>query len=153
YEWAGTSGNSNSVPFVGWGSFGPYGNSLQPAWSALAAAIVPGGTTESPLYFNLPGWGTLAIMARVRKHTMPLDITYALGNLVDVTIQFSASDPRIYATPTQNPSIGLPTPGAGFAFPLSFGISFGGGGAIGNLTVANAGNIETRPLLVVTGPC
>lgn len=135
-------------PLTGGGGF-----SFQSAWSALAAATVPGGTVEQPFFFNLPGYGTLVSMCRVRKRSMPLDITLSLGNLGNVVLQLNATDPRLYTTPTLNPSVSPPGTTAGFSFPLSFPLSFGGGGVAGSLSINNTGNIETRPILVVTGPC
>lgn len=122
-------------------------------WEALAAALVPGGVTESPLWFALPGWGTLATMARVRKHNMPLETQAVLGQLANITVQWSCSDPCFYTTPTQDPSVTPPGTTAGFSFPLAFPLSFGGGTLAGALSINNTGNIESRPLLVVTGPC
>jgi hypothetical protein len=147
WTWTGVPGNSVSQQLAS------YVNTFAQAWAALASVLVPGGVTESPLWFNLPGWGTLAIMARVRKHNMPLDIQAVLGNLANLVVQFSASDPRIYSTPTQTASVGLPVPSAGMSFPITFPLSFGGGGTVGALSVTNTGNYETRPLLVVNGPC
>jgi len=123
-------------------------------WQRLAAVILPGGIVESPLWFGLPGWGTMACMARVRKHSAPIDIQSALSTLTNITIQFSASDPRLYLAPTLGPSVGLPNPTAGFSFPLRFNLGFGGGASsVGVLQAVNTGNIESRPLLLVTGPC
>jgi hypothetical protein len=129
------------------------GNTLTQNWTALAGATLPGGTTEEPLFFNLPQFGTLVSMCRVRKRSMPIDIPFAFGGLANAVLQFQASDPRLYATPTQSSTVGLPTPNAGFGFPLSFNFAFGGGGTVGVLSLTNYGNIETRPLLVITGPC
>lgn len=129
--------------------------SFATGWGQVAAATAPtpGGTIESPLYLNLPGFGTLVTQARVRKRNMPIDITFALGNLANVTLMFSSSDPCWYSTPTLNPSVSPPGTSAGFAFPLSFPLSFGGGGVAGSLSVTNNGDIDVRPLLVITGPC
>ena len=123
------------------------------AWSLIAAATVPGGLVEQPLFFNLPNFGTLVSMCRVRKRNMPIDIPFALGSLANVVLQFNATDPRLYVTPTIAPSVSPPGTGSGFPFPLTFPINFGGGGVAGSLSVNNTGNIETRPILVVTGPC
>lgn len=122
-------------------------------WQSLAAVLPPGGAVESPLWFNLPGWGTLASMCRVRKHNMALDVTSALGQLSNITIQFSASDPCLYSTPTLNPGVSPPSSTAGFSFNLGFNLSFGGGSVAGALSINNTGNVDARPILVVTGPC
>jgi len=123
------------------------------AWRALAAATVPKGVVEAPLYVSLPGYGTLVSMARVRKRSIPIDITFALGELGGVTLLFAASDPRLYSTPTQSASVTPPGTGSGFSFPLVFPLSFGGGSVAGVLSLNNEGNIDTKPILTVEGPC
>jgi hypothetical protein len=125
---------------------------LWEAEAALDAATIPGGSEDTPLFQRLPGWGTLAVMARIRKRQMPRDITVSLGNLGKVALMFAADDPRWYAQ-TQQTTVSPPTKSAGFSFPLSFPLSFGGGSSAGVATVTNAGNIETRPLLIIEGPC
>lgn len=122
-------------------------------WLALANATAPGGITEYPLYFNTPAWGTLVTMVRPRKRPMPIDLKAALGNLVDVVLGFSGSDPRWYTTPTNAPSVTSPGTTTGFTFPLTFPMSFGGGSSVGSLTVVNPGNIDIPAILTVTGPC
>lgn len=133
------------------GDMGP--GSFASSWTAFATATIPGGVTEQPLFVNVPGYGTLATMARVLRRNMPVDIQFALGNLAAFTLQFHCADPRLYNTPTLSPSVGLPAPSAGFSFPLSFPLAFGSGTVAGVITATNTGNIEMRPVLVVTGPC
>lgn len=134
------------------GDLHPLSGTLVEAEAELAAATVPGGSEDTPLFLNLPGWGTLACMARVRKRQMPRDIQLALGNLGKVAMLWAADDPRWYAQ-TQQSSVVPLNPTGGFSFPMSFPLSFGGGSVTGSLAVTNAGNIETRPLLIVEGPC
>src|SRR5262245_58914288 len=42
-------------------------------WESFAKATVPGGSIETPLFVNVPGFGTLATNVRVRKRAMPVD--------------------------------------------------------------------------------
>jgi hypothetical protein len=123
------------------------------ALQELGSATIPGGVVQEPLFVNFPGFGTLATLVRPRKRSMPQDIQYALGELANVVLMFQASDPRWYGTPTQSASVSPPSTTAGFKFNITFPLSFGGGSVAGALTVNNMGNIETRPLLIVEGPC
>lgn len=125
---------------------------FEAAEAALANATIPGGSEDTPLFVNLPGWGTLACMARVRKRQMPREIQLSLGKLGKVALLWAADDPRLYAQ-TQQASVVPPSKTAGFSLPMSFNLNFGGGSVAGSLSVTNAGNIETRPLLIVEGPC
>jgi len=134
------------------GDLHPLSGTLEEAEGELDAATVPGGSEDTPLFLNLEGWGTLACMARVRKRQMPRDIQLALGNLGKVALLWAADDPRWYAQ-TQQASVAPLNPTSGFSFPLSFPLSFGGGSVAGSLSITNTGNIETRPLLIVEGPC
>jgi hypothetical protein len=122
------------------------------AWEQAAESFVTSGSIQYPLFLNTPAFGTLATLVRLRKRQMPVDILFTLGNLAKVTLLFVGTDPRWYA-PTQSASVTPPTSTAGFSFPLKFPFTFGGGGVAGALSVTNAGNIETRPLLIVEGPC
>lgn len=125
---------------------------LDAARQALGAVLGPAGTTEQPLYLQLAS-GTFACMARPRRHVCPLDINTVLAKGTIATTQFHASDPRWYAVPTKQATVGLPGPLGGLTFPVTFPASFGGGGGGGILQVTNAGQFEMRPVLIVTGPC
>jgi hypothetical protein len=127
------------------------GATFSEAWEEVAQATVPGGSIQYPLFLCTPVWGTLATLVRVRKRSMPVDITFTLGNLARVMFLFAGTDPRWYA-PAQVLTA-KPASVGGFSFPFSFSFSFGGGSVAGLLSVNNAGYIETRPVLTVEGPC
>jgi Phage tail protein len=126
--------------------------SFTEACEQVEAATEPGGTTLYPLYVNLPGWGTLATLARVRGRAMPWNLRRTLGNLAETTISFAAPDPRMYGE-TQQVTITARSVSGGYTFPITFPLSFGSSASAGAATVTNNGTFETRPLLVVTGPC
>lgn len=132
----------------------PFTTTFTAALLTLATAMVPSATTEYPLFY-CENSVTYACMARARRKSIPIDLAYANGSLAqNVVLQFKATDPRWYATPTLAPSCGLPTPVGGFAFPLAFPLSFGSGSLTNTISIANTtSDIDTRPILTVTGPC
>lgn len=138
---------------IGGSNFGSYAN-LQSALNALRAVTNTQGTTEYPLWLQLPNFGLVAMMCRVRKRNLPPDLTFSLGNLAqNCAIQFHAADPYFYAAPTLDPSVGLPTPGLGFSFNMTFNLNFGGASGGNTISVDNTGDAPCYPLLTITGPC
>jgi Phage tail protein len=136
-------------------NFGGYGT-LQGALNALRAVTNTQGTTEYPLWVQLPNFGLVAIMARCRKRSIPVDIPFTFGLAQNAVVQFHTTDPYFYASPTLAPSVSLPTPGIGFGFlpsGMSFNLSFGGGTTANTVTVTNSGDAPCYPQLVITGPC
>lgn len=134
-------------------NFGGYGN-LTGALQALTSACSTEGTTEYPLWIQLPGWPLVCSMARVLKKNVPYDITADLGHLVKgATIQWEATDPYFYSAPTQTATMGLPTQVSGLTFPLSFPLGFGGAVTGNQATVTNYGDVPCWPVLEITGPC
>jgi hypothetical protein len=107
------------------------GTSLQHSLTALAQVSTPvasAPSAESPLWIAVPNVGTIASMVRCRKRDIPFDITHAAG-LASFAMQFSATDPRWYSAPTTVTRTGP-----------------------GSVTITNAGNYETRPIITFTGP-
>ena len=138
---------------VGGSNLGGYA-SVQAALSALRAVTNTQGTTEYPLWIKLPNFPLSVMMCRVRKRNFPPDLAYSLGNLAqNCAIQFHAADPYFYAAPTLDPSVGLPTPGLGFGFNMTFNLNFGGASGGNTLSVFNTGDVPCYPLLTITGPC
>lgn len=124
---------------------------LQAAWEELANGTVPGGSVQYPLFLATPGFGTLATLVRVRKRNMPVDVMFTLGKLGKVTLLFTGTDPRWYGE-TQQVTVNPPAI-TGFSWPINWPLSWGGGKYSGQASLTVTGNIETRPLLIVEGPC
>lgn len=116
----------------------------------LAAAALVGFTTETAMWFQLPGYPLLGVMCRPRKRSTPFDVGYQIGNVAVVPTAWHSTDPRLYGFP-KTATISLPNPTSGMTFPATFPLTFGASPPNG-ATLTNGGNTETRPLLVITGP-
>ena len=129
-------------------------SSTQALLDALAAATPVQGITEIPMWFKIPNMGQMAIMCRVRKRTMPFDFDYGAGQVAKPVLQFYATDPRVYYTPSVASTTTLPGTGSmsGFTFPLTFPFTFGNGAIPGQLNLDNTGNYEMRPIIIFNGP-
>jgi hypothetical protein len=125
------------------------GTSLQHALEAVGG-LMGAQPAEQPLWLQLPNLPLLASMVRPRKNPTPIDIAYGSG-LASKILGFHGGDPRLYAAP-ESAVATVPTPIAGVHFNISFPLAFGGGSSVSTLTLTNAGNWETRPVLVLTGP-
>lgn len=133
--------------------FGGYSN-LTGALAALRAVTNTQGTTEYPLWLQMPNLGLLVTMCRCRKRNIPVDIVFSAGSLAqNVNLQFHSTDPYWYSSPTLDPATGLPGPAGGFSFPLTFPLTFGAGNTPNTVTAVNAGDAPCYPQLVITGPC
>lgn len=122
------------------------------SWLALANAAVPGGVTEYPFFFNLPTFGTLVSMARVRKRSMPIDLLAAIGKPINVGLMFAASDPALYGA-TVSQSVSPPPTVGGLTVPLVVPVVITSGSSAGALSVINPGNIDCPAIMTITGPC
>lgn len=124
---------------------------LQANQLALATAMRVGYATEQPLWFQLPTIGLLCVMARTRKRDMPWDATYAAQAKGEPTVQFHCTDPRIYA-PGSATTLTLSESSGGLGFPVGpFPVTFGYTSSAA-ATITNAGNCETRPIVIFNGP-
>ena len=122
---------------------------------ALATATSPGGR-ERPVYFRIPGvagGGVRCIFARPRKRDLPVDLTYFYGAPI-ATVEWVATDPRIYDAAEHTVSVGLPAgTGEGLEFPATDPLTFGTRPTAGSVTVTNAGNFPTPARYRIDGPC
>ena len=101
---------------------------------SIGGAFRAGGYTEQPLWFQLPGLPCLCSMVRARVRPTKWDTMVSAAGMWTPTLTWHASDPRLY---TQSASVATP------ANPDN-------GNAV--LVVTNSGNVEVRPVLVLTGP-
>lgn len=133
--------------------FGTYAT-LAGALQALRAASSTEGTTEYPLWVQLPGMPLVCTLARVLKANVVWDTIGALGQVVqNAAIQWEATDPYLYSAPTSSQTVGLAGPSTGFGFDLTFNLSFGGALSPNQMTVVNNGDVTCWPTLVIDGPC
>jgi hypothetical protein len=101
---------------------------------ALGGALQAGGAFERPLWFQLPGLPTLCSMVRARTRADEWDANVASAGMWTPTLTFHATDPRLYAQAQAAYCVAATLP------------------ATHPLTITNAGNCETRPVLVLNGP-
>ena len=98
---------------------------------ALGSALQAGGVLEQPFWFALPGLEVLCSMCRPRTEPSEWDSNVASAGMWAPSIGFHATDPRLYAQAQEASSPAGVSP---------------------TMTVTNAGNCETRPVLLLNGP-
>ncbi|CAL9607703.1 hypothetical protein SUDANB95_05523 [Actinosynnema sp. ALI-1.44] len=113
---------------------------------------------EEPLVVRLDGVPLLA-WARCDRRVIPTGRQYGLGR-ADGSIQWTATDPRLYSVTEKSASANLATPGSsGVDFSAggldfgSGGLDFGSGQQGGVLTATNSGHVPTWPTIEIVGPC
>lgn len=127
--------------------------SVDHAAQALGGIMAPGGSTEDPLWLQLPS-GTFCRTCRPRKHNCPLDINRVFMGAFQATSLLHSTDPRWYVAPSVSQTVAIPTsPGGGTPIPAPVPWVLGAGVAYVHVNVMNTGLFESRPVLVFTGPC
>lgn len=119
--------------------------------AALRAATTLQPSAELPLVMQLPGDVAKRLYCRPRRRAIPVDNRY-MYRLAGITVQFVASDPRLYADAQGSGSAGVATAGTGLTFNATPNFSFGGAAAGGSITAVNSGDTPTPWTATVTGP-
>lgn len=118
---------------------------------AVRAATAPiDQPEEAPLVIQRAGLKH-QVMARAVKRAIPQDLVYA-GGLVQASIQWKATNPRLLRLPQQAPSVGLAAVSSGLAWPAAWPAAWGSGSAAGELVVTNLGNAPAQPVIEFLGP-
>ncbi|MFE7398856.1 hypothetical protein [Streptomyces sp. NPDC057557] len=94
---------------------------------------------------------TVAKQATVRRSGRLL-VKYLTDTVATYSIIVTAADPRLYATSETVTVLRLPTVTDGQTWPVTFPNSFPAVVVSGDTTVTNAGTIDARPRIVITGP-
>lgn len=109
-----------------------------------------GQDTVNPLTLRLPGQDPRRLNGRPRR------LAYRPGLLhtgvVEAILQYDVADPRWYDDTETVLSTVAATSGGGRTYDRTYPLTYAAGGTGGNLTVTNAGNFPTRPVLTITGP-
>lgn len=87
----------------------------------------------------------------VRQEGDPL--TEQIDHHAEFSLSLLAPDPRRYALESTASSTGLPVTTGGLALPISPPFAIPATVTGGVLVVTNGGNMDTPPVLTVTGPC
>lgn len=115
---------------------------------SLRAATVVQNAQELALVVN----GNRQINARPSRRSIPDAIDDWAGMTTEPTVEFVATDPRIYDASLQAPTTPLATVSGGMTFPATFPLGFGAPASGGFIFVTNNGTFETRPLAIIQGP-
>jgi hypothetical protein len=118
---------------------------LEDALERLRTAASLGDTTL--VVYELTG----SKQATVRRSGKPL-MAYVTDRIATYSVLVTAGDPRRYSTTLQTGTTGLPATTGGLTFPVTFPITFSATSISGQINVVNAGSVDTRPVLTITGP-
>ncbi len=107
---------------------------------------------DEPLVIRTKGGETRLLYARVTSRLMPNEPRNGVGR-GNATVQWTAADPRLYSPTEYTVTIGQPTEPSGLTWPLTWPLNWGSGGDSGSRQLTNAGDVESSPVLEITGPC
>lgn len=127
---------------------------FQTALADLRTALVAGVSPELPLVFRLPPVNEgqpVRVWARPRRRKLSVDLEL-LYELPTVTLQFQATDPRVYDNTSRFASTPLKTAAGGMTFDATFDLTFGAVPEGGFMVAENVGGFPTPVTLRVDGP-
>ncbi len=109
---------------------------------------------EQPLVARLPGWpDDLLVYCRPRRRTgLTVTLETALGYKGVGSVEFHATDPRVYGLTLQSKGGGVAVASGGLDFDISGNFVFGDTGLSGVLDCTNEGIFPTLPVFTIVGP-
>jgi hypothetical protein len=120
---------------------------------ALKAALRI-GQSESALTFQVPGvagGGLRRINAKPRRLKLPIEQRFFYRQPI-ASVEFFASDPRIYDDAEQQATTALAETPTGLTWDLSWNLSWGTPGDSGSIFAVNAGTFPTPAVFRIDGP-
>jgi hypothetical protein len=112
------------------------------------------GLDESPLTLKVPGvagGGKRRVNVRPRRREVPIDLDFFYG-LPMVTIEFVATDPRIYDATPWRVVTALPSGTGGLSFPATSPLYFDAQSETGDIEAENQGTFPVAPVIRIDGP-
>lgn len=122
--------------------------------AAELAAVTRPGEAEAPLCFRVPGvagGGVRRVNARVRRRQVPVNGEWYY-NIPVATLQFVATDPRIYSATDDVQTVNLPSGGGGLSWAATWPAVWSAQVDSGSLFVTNVGNFSAPWSATITGP-
>lgn len=132
--------------------FGVNDAAMQSRVDEFASAFTVG--VERVLTFQLPGaagGGVGRVMARVRKRKVQHGLNFVNG-LTRASVQFVASDPRVYVDAEQTDTVGLPVSAGGITFNATFPVTFDAFVDDGSVSITNSGTFDAPLVIKIVGP-
>jgi Siphovirus-type tail component, C-terminal domain len=133
--------------------FGTDDAAFQLAMDALGLALTP-GSPESLLTFKIPGvagGGDRQLSVRPRKLNLPIEERY-LYSQPTANVLFEATDPRLYDSILQAPSVGLTVSVSGLVWNLTWNLDWGGPSVSNTVQAVNSGSFSTPAIIRFNGP-
>ena len=112
------------------------------------------GLDESPLTVKIPGLaggGKRRLNVRPRRRQVPVDLDFFYG-LPMVTVEFVATDPRIYDATPWRVVTALPSGSGGLSFPATSPLYFDASSETGDVEAENEGTFPVAPVIRIDGP-
>lgn len=130
---------------------------LTPAFTAGVKALkavtaYDENEAEQPLVIRWGDGRRLMVMARCARRDIPSDSSTYPQGVTLATVQWVASDPRMYELPGNNVSTTLAVASGGLVFAPVFPLDFGAGVLGGSLILSNSGDSQAWPIFNLTGP-
>lgn len=123
-------------------------------WRSLAqqlAVLRSAIPSFDPVDLTVAAAGAPALTCSVRQSGQP--VIDQDGAVWTFSFSLTAVDPRKYAQDVTSLSTGLPVTTGGLTLPLVLPLSIGATTTSGRISVTNAGDMPTRPVFTITGPC
>lgn len=127
------------------------GTIIAPSQALLEAAMEQLRTAAGLTDTLLTVWETTPKQALVRRSGKPL-LQYLTDTRASYSVLVTAADPRRYSTTLSTGTTGLPSTTGGLTFPATFPVTFSATTVAGSISAVNAGTVDTRPVLTITGP-
>lgn len=122
-------------------------SALAQSWATLKAAL----PSFESVTLTVAGAGSPVLQASVVQGEAPI-LTQDPGKW-NFSLSLLAVDPRRYDTDETTDSTGLPITTGGLSLPITLPLSIGATTTSGSITVTNEGDMPTRPVFTITGPC
>lgn len=106
---------------------------------------------EEPLVIQWDGRKQFCNARCVRRQIPSEYQEYPMG-LAPASLQWIASDPRVFEMPASLVTTGLAVAVGGLEFPLVFPLDMGEGTIEGTMSLTNSGNADAWPTFLITGP-
>lgn len=133
-------------------TFGSGATSAQTNFNTIQSILLPQTSGTTPLYFKFPNISSSeqVINARVRALRTTVDPNYTYG-FITSQVEFFCPNPCYYNSNIQTLTLTY-TPPNGRVYNRVYNLTYGGGSAILQGTVANNGWATTYPTITIVGP-